>query len=129
MRLPKLDTIEMAPDDLPEIGQAEWYRVVKQLTPLGVLNGADLSLLKSYCHHVATMEAAAAQLKEGGYTTIMTNKGGGSYEIKSPWVTIYNEASDRAAKLGQQFGLTPSARTRISVPAKTEEEKDGWDEL
>lgn len=126
MTLPKLDTIQMAPEDLPEIGKQEWYRVVNELAPLGVLNGADLSLLKSYCQHVATMEAAAKALAAGGYTTTMTNKGGGSYAIKSPWVAIYNEASDRAARLGQQFGLTPSARTRISAPPP-EKPKNEWE--
>ena len=127
MSLPKIESIEAAPSDLPVRARVEWYRVVNSLTPLGVLTVADLSLLKSYCQHVASMELAAEKLNQpGGYTTLMQNKGGGSYEMKSPWVTIYNEASDRAAKLGQQFGLTPSSRTRISAPAKPDKPEDPW---
>lgn len=121
-----LESFEMAPADLPETGQQEWTRVMNQLQPLKVLTPADLSILKSYCRHVATMDKAAEKLDTEGHTILMTNKGGGSYEIKSPWVSIYNEASDRAAKLGAQFGFTPSSRTRIVVPSK-DKPKDGFD--
>ncbi|MGY3091095.1 P27 family predicted phage terminase small subunit [Hymenobacter sp. UYAg731] len=129
VKLAKLESFELPPADLPEAGRAEWSRVMQQLQPLGVLTAVDLSLLKSYCRHIATMELAATKLDEpGGYTTTMQNKGGGSYEIKSPWVAIYNEASDRASKLGQQFGFTPSSRTRIVAP-KQQPEADPWAEL
>ncbi len=130
VQLERLSSFEMPPTDLPEVGQQEWVRVMQQLQPLGVLTAVDLSLLKSYCQHVATMELAATELnRPGGYLTLMTNKGGGSYPIKSPWVGIYNEASDRAGKLGQQFGFTPSSRTRIVAPGKPEKEKDPWADL
>ncbi|MCC2547706.1 phage terminase small subunit P27 family [Hymenobacter sp. BT175] len=123
-----LESFEMAPDDLPEKGQQEWNRVMQQLQPLKVLTPADLSILKSYCQHVATMDIASSKLRTEGYTTTITNKGGGSYETKSPWVGIYNEASDRAAKLGQQFGFTPSSRTRIVVPTP-EKKEDGFSQF
>lgn len=129
VKLAKLTNFELPPADLPEVGKQEWQRVMQQLQPLGVLTAVDLSLLKSYCQHVATMETAANQLATEGYTTTMRNKGGGSYEIKSPWVTIYNEASDRASKLGQQFGFTPSSRTRIVAPTDTAKAADPWQEL
>jgi P27 family predicted phage terminase small subunit len=130
VKLSKLTSFELPPADLPAIGKQEWQRVMQQLQPLGVLTAVDLSLLKSYCQHVATMELAAEELnKPGGYLTMMTNKGGGSYPIKSPWVGIYNEASDRANKLGQQFGFTPSSRTRIVAPTDKDKPADPWAEL
>lgn len=128
LKPPVLSSFEMAPTDLPEAGQREWNNVMQQLQPLKVLASTDLPLLKSYCRHVATMELAAKKLDTEGFTTTITNKGGGSYETKSPWVSIYNEASDRASKLGQQFGFTPSSRTRVVAPAK-ETPKDEWEEL
>jgi P27 family predicted phage terminase small subunit len=124
-----LSSFEMAPEDLPEAGQREWNNVMQQLQPLKVLASTDLPLLKSYCQQVATMELAAKELnKEGGFITTITNKGGGSYDTKSPWVSIYNEASDRASKLGQQFGFTPSSRTRIVAP-QADKPKDDWEDL
>jgi P27 family predicted phage terminase small subunit len=129
VRLEKLPSFELPPQELPDAGQQEWVRVMQQLHPLGVLTAVDLSLLKSYCQHVATMQHAAAELNAGGYTIIMHNKGGGIYPIKSPWVAIYNEASDRASKLGQQFGFTPSSRTRIVAPKKDKSEADPWAEM
>ena len=128
MSLPKIESIEAAPSDLPVRARVEWYRVVNSLTPLGVLTVADLSLLKSYCQHVATMELAAEKLKEEGHVVDVMGAFGAK-ATKNPWVTIYNEASDRAAKLGQQFGLTPSSRTRISAPAPKEKEEDPWQNL
>jgi P27 family predicted phage terminase small subunit len=128
MKPATLDSIEMPPDDLPEIGKQEWYRVMNQLQPLKVLTAADLSILKSYCQQVATMEEAGRMLNTEGYTIIMHNKGGGVYPVKSPWVSIYNEASDRVLKLGQQFGFTPSSRTRIVVPSQAKKE-DGFSDF
>jgi P27 family predicted phage terminase small subunit len=130
VKLAKLTDFALPPAGLPEVGRQEWLRVMQLLQPLGVLTDVDLSLLKSYCQHVATMELAAEELnKPGGYLTMMTNKGGGSYPIKSPWVGIYNEASDRANKLGQQFGFTPSSRTKIVAPTDKDKPADPWAEL
>lgn len=115
MKPTALLTFEMAPADLPETGQQEWNRVMQQLQPLGVLTPSDLSLLKSYCRHVAIMQEASDMLDTEGYV-ISVGGAFGPKAAKNPWVVIYNDASDRAAKLGQQFGFTPSSRTRIVVP-------------
>lgn len=124
VRFGKLDCFMLPPDDLPDVGKEEWIRVMQQLHPLGVLAAVDLSLLKSYCRHVATMEAAAKALDIEGHV-IFVDGAFGLKAAKNPWAAIYNEASDRASKLGQQFGFTPSSRTRIVAPAK-QPEADPW---
>ena len=123
--LEKLPSFELPPDALPEVGQREWLRVMAQLHPLGIVAAVDLSLLQSYCQHVATMALATEELR-AGHTIMMHNKDGGVYPVKSPWVSIYNEASDRACKLGQQFGFTPSSRTRLTVKPPEAPEADPW---
>ena len=127
VRFGKLDSFVLPPKDLPSAGREEWNRVMGQLHPLGILTSVDLSLLKSYCHHVAAMEEAAAKLAEEGHVIFMDGAFGPK-PTKNPWAVVYNEASDRASKLGQQFGFTPSSRTRIVAPTK-QPEADPWADM
>lgn len=128
MQAAPLTTIPTAPDDLPERGRQEWYRAAGQLAAFGILATVDLVLLHQYCRCVVTMEEAQHHLSTEGYTITMHNKGGGMYPVKSPWVSIYNEALTLTLKIAQQYGFTPSSRTKISAP-KADQPEDPWQEL
>jgi P27 family predicted phage terminase small subunit len=127
MEAAPLSTIPMAPESLPLIAQQEWYKVTAELEQLKVLSVLDMKMLEAYCYQIALVEEARHMLETEGKTIIMHNKGGGMYPVKSPWITIHNEALSLALKLAQQFGLTPSARTRISMGQVKEEKKNPFD--
>lgn len=128
MQPDKLEGVPVPPVDLDEVGQTTWLATATQLHALGILSGLDLAMLKEYCYQISIMERAKVELKSGLVITI-TNKGGGSYEVKSPYIAIYNEALTHANRLAQQYGLTPSSRQKITANPKQEEKKDPWSEL
>lgn len=111
-----LETLPAAPDWLNEYAQDEWYIVATQLQKMGVLSEVDKGLLAGYCQNIGVYQKAQRILATGGWTNETHN----GFEVPSPWVAIGNKALDIAAKLGVQFGLTPSSRTRIPQPKPKE---------
>jgi P27 family predicted phage terminase small subunit len=127
MEAAPLATLPAAPEHLPPAAQREWYKVASELENLKMLSILDIKMLEAYCYQVALVEEARHMLETEGKTIILQNKGGGMYPVKSPWITIHNEALSIALKLAQQYGLTPSARTRISMGQVKEEKKNPFD--
>jgi P27 family predicted phage terminase small subunit len=123
MELDLLVSIPMPPSDLPETAKATWYNVGSELHKLGILSTLDLGLLKAYCYQTYVLDSAMSHLQTEGFTQIMQNKAGGMYPVKSPWVSIYNEALTHVSRIGQMFGFSPSSRQKISANTK-QEEKD-----
>jgi P27 family predicted phage terminase small subunit len=127
MSVQPLTSIPTPPQDLPEPAQKTWYAVCAQLKALKILTGLDLDALKAYCFQTYVMDEAMRHIETEGLTIIMQNKGGGMYPIKSPYVAIYNEALAHQNRIGQQFGFSPSSRTKISVGQVKEEKKNPFD--
>jgi P27 family predicted phage terminase small subunit len=119
-------SVPMPPEQLPKEAHDYWYRTAAELYALKVLTMLDLDMLQAYCYQLYVMDLAQEELK-AGYTILMHNKGGGVYPVKSPWVGIYNDALSHAKNLAIQFGLTPSARTKIAMGQIKEQEKDPMD--
>lgn len=115
MSVDPIVTIPTPPEDLPESTHDTWSRICSQLAGLKILTPLDLDSIKQYCFQKHMMDEAMEVLKTDGYTVTMTNKAGGSYPMKSPWVAIYNEAATQVNRIGQQFGFSPSSRTKISI--------------
>lgn len=129
MQPQRLEGVPVPPEDLDSLGRYTWLATATQLHDLGVLSGLDLAMLKEYCYQISVMEQAKKEIREGGLTVIMHNKGGGMYPVKSPYIAIYNDALTHASRLAQQYGLTPSSRQKITSAPIKEEEKDPWSEI
>jgi P27 family predicted phage terminase small subunit len=88
----------------------EWQRLVVELEDMGVLAVTDRNALSRYCVLLVRWRAAEKVLRAEG-TTFM---GAGGPQARPET----REARDLAAELGRierEFGLTPSARTRVMV--------------
>jgi P27 family predicted phage terminase small subunit len=129
MQPSQLDTLPAAPDELNARGQQAWYTAATELQQLGMLHAVDLPLLQAYCREVQRMHEADYYVRTQGTVLKGKNKVGSEYYLKNPWLGIYNDALAQANRLAQQFGFTPSARTRISAPAKEKPKADPWAEL
>lgn len=112
--------------------RAEWKRLCPQLQAMGVLCKIDRNALMRYCHMSACWRAAEEWLAEHGETypvkKVVRGKDGRDKVVgigmrAYPQVKIAHDLADQLLRLEQQFGLTPSARTRIAVDKH--EVKDG----
>jgi len=106
-----LATKVTCPRWLPSAAKREWRRIAPELVRLGLLTVADRAALAAYCEAWAEAIMAHETLQREGYT-FETEKG---YRGVHPMVAVKNKALLRMRAFASEFGMTPSARTRISV--------------
>ncbi len=83
---------------------------------MGVLCHADRNLLILYCQTWARWEEAEVFLSRYGSTYPLKDEAGRMRcFMPHPQVSIAYKLSTTLVRLGQELGLSPSARTRISV--------------
>ncbi len=122
---PVLPVYEKAPGPPTHItGEARkaWQRVAKVLTTMGVLTEADLHALEAYCVVYARWEDAEANLKQYG---VMLTKGGSLFP--SPYLRIAEDCLKQMRAWMNEFGITPSSRSRVKVDKKAPETPGGRD--
>ena len=110
---PEADRIA-PPDWLSKRGRKTWDDHAKDLQAQGVLTNNDVAHFAMWCEYIAQFAEASDHIK-------------GTNIVDGVHVSVYvkarRDAADMAHRLGQQFGMTPSARTGISV-VKPKEKSD-----
>ena len=87
----------------------EWRRTGKQLEQLGILTEIDMAAFAGYCQAYARWREAEVFITKHG-TIVKTPSG---YWQQVPQVSIAQTYLKIMNKFCEQFGLTPSARSRI----------------
>ena len=87
----------------------EWRRLVKQLEDLGLLTQVDMAAFAGYCQAYARWKEAEEFISKHG-TIVKTPSG---YWQQVPQVSIAQTYLKIMHKFCEQFGLTPSSRSRI----------------
>ena len=100
---------------LPE-AKREWSRIVPELLRLGLLAKIDRAMISMWCQCWALYVEAIRDIRENG-TAFTTEKG---YEGPRPSVGMMNKMIEKMTALSARFGMTPSDRSRISVPKPEE---------
>lgn len=104
------------PDWLPETAKAEWRRVARLLRALGVLTRVDADALTVYCQTYARWRAAEEFLaKHGEVYPLRDENGRVRYMQQFPQVSIARHLAQLVRAYQQEFGMTPSSRSRVRV--------------
>lgn len=107
------------PKDLDPIARQEWRRLAPHLEPLALLTPADRAIFRAYCEAYSRMVRAQRFLnsKAAGGNLVHTTHTG----ALKPWpeVNIVRQEANLLRQLGEQFGLTPAARARLTAPTET----------
>lgn len=137
-RLPEFDKPPSPPCYLSPPAKKEWKRVAPLLHTARVLTSGDITALEAYCIQYGVMVETQKEIKKYGLmirTTPSTgtedpNKKGRKKKNTGPVILSLNPMFEVQQKVLTQmrqfmveFGLTPSSRSRIHVPAadKTDE--------
>jgi P27 family predicted phage terminase small subunit len=96
------------PPELSDLAKKEWRRVSRLLVKLGLLTEVDLAALAGYCDAYGMWITSAEKLKTT--PVVIVYKG---LPMQSPWVAIHANAGKQMLQFLQQFGLSPSSRTRV----------------
>ena len=109
---------------LPEV-KREWRRLSNKLNLMGVLTEADRATFAAYCQAYARWWEANKHIEKEG-SVFYTPKG---YQQQSPWVGIANTNHKLMMQAAAEFGLTPSARSRLVAGTDIHDEKDDMENL
>jgi P27 family predicted phage terminase small subunit len=109
------------PDHLDETAKVEWSRLLPILRDMRVLTEADYIALALLCSTYSTLIKAQESLNKAG----LLFKTPSGYVQQSPLIGIISNCTAQVNTLCREFGLTPSARTRImTADDKTQEKAD-----
>ena len=111
------------PAHLNEDAAKEWARIADELTAIGILSGLDRAALAAYCQAYgrwAQAERALAKVINQADGLIIKTVSGNM--IQNPLVGVANKAMADMVRYASEFGMTPSARSRISAS-----DDDGFD--
>ena len=102
------------PAYLGEEARKEWKRLSRELAALGLLTRIDRGPLAAYCQAHALWVEAVRSLER--YGTMVKSPNG--HPMQSPYVAVANRQVEIMGRIAAEFGMTPSARTRIRVGDK-----------
>ena len=122
---PKPTGVPVCPDWLEDEAKAEWERMGGILADMGVLTEVDTMAFAGYCQAYARWKEAEEFISRHG-SIIRTPNG---YLQQVPQVSIAQTNLKIMLKFCEEFGLTPSARSRISANKSTEETTDEMEKL
>lgn len=103
----------------------EWRRMCKTLEAIGVLTQVDAMAFAGYCQAYARWKEAEEFLSKHG--TIFKTPSG--YIQQVPQVSIAQTYLKIMKDFCSEFGLTPAARTRISISTSEEVSKDPMEDM
>lgn len=103
-----------APRHLSDEARREWRRIGRELERLGLVSQIDRALLTAYCSAWGRLVEAETMLRKYG-SVVKTPNG---MLVQSPYLQIVNKATEQLAKIAPEFGMSPSSRSRVSVPTQ-----------
>lgn len=97
------------PNWLLQEAKNEWKRLAELMNQMGVLTEVDRAAFAAYCQSYARWKEAQEHIDSDG-SIFETDKG---YQQQTPWVGIANTNQKLMMQAASEFGLTPSARSKI----------------
>ena len=125
---PNKDKIK-CPRWLGREAKKEWRRVREELEELGLLTNIDITALAIYCDAFSKLLQANEEIESRGMFVEYTNNDGATNTIENPAVRTANRYADLIRKMCGEFGLTPSARCKLTLPKQEEKEETPFDRM
>lgn len=111
-REPRVDIeVPACPRELAPEAKREWRRIAPQLARLGLLTGIDRTMLALYCDTYGRWIEAQRALQ--AYGVVVKSPSG--FPMQSPYLAITNKCLEQMRLLLQEFGMSPSSRTRVTA--------------
>ena len=121
----QIKRVPKAPTWLSVEAKAEWKRVAPILIKLDILTEGDISTFAAYCSAYGKLVVATKFIENvREHMDLMLSLGCTEIEASALMTTksatihakMHNDSIDQMIKLGNLFGLSPVARSKIKVP-------------
>lgn len=106
-----------APPFLCADGQAEWGRVLETLYAVGLVTALDAAALGAYCASYgrwAQAERALREAEDSADGGLITRTASGNV-IQNTLIGTANKAAADMVRYAVEFGMTPSARSKVNA--------------
>jgi len=90
-----------------------WRKTIPELKKNGLLAVIDVDLLVAYCCEMGRYNYSVQVMEKR--PPVYKSKTG--HEQVDPWFTVAQKSIDMALKIGQNFGITPAARSKVGGAA------------
>ena len=111
---PKLAASQPPPEWLSDYAKEKWNELVPELVRLDLLSVVDFGALEMACDAYGIWRMFRDELGHQPFRfTYQTDKGN---ELVKPDYQIMNQACQNYRAFISEFGLSPSARTRLTTP-------------
>jgi P27 family predicted phage terminase small subunit len=108
------------PPELNDDAKREWRRVAKDLHSLGLLTWIDRAAMSAYCQAYGRWIVAERAVSEMAKRDLLTHglmiKTTNGNAVQNPLIGTANKAMHAMMRYASEFGMTPSARSRLSSP-------------
>ena len=118
---PAIDSIK-PPEGMSTVALKQWDIVLPQLQEAKIVSNMDAHALALYCEAYATWVDANKWIQKKG--AVVKSKNG--FLVQSPFFHVATKAYDQMKAMLIEFGMTPSARTRIGKVPDTDDPGDGF---
>lgn len=107
------------PNFINGYAREEWDRIAPGLALMGMLAEVDTAALASYCQSYAIWRQATEAISKMAASDMLTGglmiKTSNGNAIQNPLVGTANKAASDMVRYAAEFGMTPSARTRLNA--------------
>lgn len=111
--------IPRCPAWLDDEAKTAWKRIVPQLRDMGVLTLIDADALTNYCDTWSRWKKAVLFIQKNGEVFVQKDDSGAvKYIQQLPQVAIARNLLAVLNRYQQEFGLTPAARSRLTITEK-----------
>lgn len=107
------------PAELQAGAREEWDRVCVELSQLGLVSRIDRAVLAFYCAEWGRWQWAEAKIAELNRDDPKGERGlidraPSGYRMQSVYLQISRKAQENCLRFAAEFGMTPSARSRVT---------------
>lgn len=103
------DALPVCPEGVTDAVREIWDYTVRELAAMKILCAADRDSLLCYCEAVVNHRKSSALLAKS--EVILKGIKGGP--VRNPVLAVQRDSAGVIYRFAQEFGLTPSGRTRI----------------
>lgn len=107
------DGLPVCPDGVSDEVRQVWDYTVGELAAMKCVTPADRDALLVFCEAVVLHRQASAEVAAEGITLPGLHGG----VVRNPSVLVQKDAAAQIRAFGQEFGLTPAARSQIRMGA------------
>lgn len=114
---PKPESEVKRPRGLKGLPDKFWREHAPELERVGILTGVDSAAFRMMAEAYAFAIEAAGELRETGFVV----EGADGTPKKHPLAQVWRDNAQLFRQYAAEFGMTPSARTRLQVPVGAEQ--------